>query len=416
MKINYRNLVAAATLVLVGVASPVFSQEVELTPTEKNTQRISLLESQVDKLSNLKVSGYIQAQWKWNQAAGASDPVLRNQYQVRRGRLKFNYTQGFATYCLQFDATEKSIGIKDAYALFSNKSKTIAFQVGSMERPFGYEIGVSSATLESPERSTVVNYLFPGEYDLGSQIILTGKDGFLKKLTLNAGLYNGNGIGAETDSKKDFIGKLAYLNKTDKAQFGVALSYYNGGIMNKDSLYKFVDTGMTKYATERYSFRNRVYYGIAAQYLNDWGFGTTSVRGEYMFGNNPGTAAASKNPGGGASLGDGKTIIYDREFAGGYVILSQNIGATKHTITLKYDFYDPNTKMKGDEIGVKGTNSSKTDLAIATIGLGYIYRLNANIKLMAYYDMVKNENSASVKGYTEKINQDMFTARVQVKF
>lgn len=419
MKMNFSKLVATATLAFMGVLTPLIAQEVEMTPTEKNTQRISTLESQVEKLNNLKISGYIQAQWKWNQAGGAADPVLRDKFEVRRGRIKTMYTQGIATYCLQFDATESGIGIKDAYALFSNPTKTISFQAGSMERPFGYEIGVSSATLESPERSMVVNYLFPGEYDLGSQIILTGKDGLLKMFTLNAGLYNGNGIGTDTDSKKDFIGKLAFLKKTENAQIGAALSYYNGGIMGKDSVYNFTsDKGYVKSASPKFSYEKREYFGIGAQYLNNWSFGTTSIRGEFMTGTQPGTSSTSKNPGKGASLGDGKTKLYVREFRGGYIMLCQNIGATKHTVTLKYDFYDPNTKVSGDEIGkaITGAGTSKADIAISTIGLGYIYRLNANVKLMAYYDMVTNETSQNLTGYKEKINQDMFTARLQVKF
>ncbi|WP_216607715.1 hypothetical protein, partial [Arthrobacter sp. 260] len=81
----------------VGLASPALAQEESLTPTEKNSNRISNLESQVDQMSNLKVTGYVQAQWLWNESKGASDPIMRDQFQVRRGRLKFTYTQGIAT-------------------------------------------------------------------------------------------------------------------------------------------------------------------------------------------------------------------------------------------------------------------------------------------------------------------------------
>ncbi len=415
MRINFKTLVASATLALVGIASPAFAQEENLTPTEKNSQRISTLEAQVDKLSALKISGYVQAQWQWKQTAGASDPVKRNEFMVRRGRIKTTYTQGIATYCLQLDANEKKVGIKDAWGLFTNKSKTIGFQVGSMERPFGYEIGVSSASLESPERARTTTTLFPGEYDLGAQFILNGKDGLLKRFTLNAGVYNGNGIGSESDSKKDFIGRLAYLQKTDDAQFGAALSYYNGGVMGTDSVYKFTsEVGMVKTPATKFDFAKREYVGVSAQYLNNWAIGTTSIRAEVVTGTQPGLAASSTSADG-AAIGDGKVKLYDRQLLGGYVILSQNIGATKHTVVVKYDMYDPNTKVKGDEIG-KLSNTSKTDLSYSTIGFGYAYRLNANVKLMAYYDMVKNETSANLKGYTEKVNQDVFTARLQVKF
>ena len=77
--------------------------------------------------------------------------------------------------------------------------------------------------------------------------------------------------------------------------------------------------------------------------------------------------------------------------------------------------YDPNTKISGDELG-KMKSTSAADIAYTTIGLGYNYRLNANVKLTAYYDMVRHETSANLKGYDDQIAQDMFTARVQIKF
>lgn len=74
---------------------------------------------------------------------------------------------------------------------------------------------------------------------------------------------------------------------------------------------------------------------------------------------------------------------------------------TKHSIVLKYDWYDPNTKVAGTKIGIAASKAGKADIAYSTLGLGYMYRMNNNIRLTAYYDLVTNEKT-SVKGYFEK--------------
>lgn len=423
-KINFlRNSMALFVVILMGVFSPAIAQEEELTPTEKNTQSIAALESKVNALSNLKVSGYVQAQWTWTetadktgfQGAGKQSDVLRNQFMVRRGRIKFAYTHGVAQLVFQPDFTEKGVGVKDAYALVTAPSKWIAGQMGIFDRPFGYEIQRSSSIRETPERSRVFLALFPGERDLGVQGIFKGKSGVLADFTLNAGLFNGNGIGQETDSKKDFIGKLAYLKKTSNASIGAAVSYYDGGVLQGDSSYVYTDgTGFVKTDEEKYSYAKRQYIGASAQYVQDWKLGTTYLCAEYIMGSQPGTSKVNANPNG-TSLGNGTEKLYLRDFNGYYIQLAQNIGATKHTIVLKYDVYDPNTKISGEELG-KMKSTSAADVAYTTIGLGYNYRLNANVKLTAYYDMVSHETSANLKGYEDQIAQDTFTARVQIKF
>lgn len=424
MKFNFTKLVAAATFALVGIVTPVVAQEEELSPTEKNAQSIAALESKVASLSNLKVTGYVQAQWLWTedlnkvgpQGAGKPSNTLQNQFMVRRGRIKFAYTYGAAQIVFQPDFTEKGVGVKDAYALITAPTKWIAGQAGIFDRPFGYEIQRSSSVRETPERSMVFLALFPGEREVGAQVILKGKSGILSDFTLNAGMFNGNGISQETDSKKDFIGKLAYQKKTANASFGVAASIYDGGVMNTDSNYVFTDAtvGFTTTHVEKYSYSKRQYIGASAQYVQDWKLGTTYLCAEYLTGAQPGTSKSNVNPSSG-SIGTGVDVLYLRDFNGGYIQWAQNIGATKHTLVVKYDWYDPNTAVKGDEIGkAKGTGAA--DIAYTNIGLGYNYRLSANIKFTAYYNMVTNEKSANLKGYNDLIPSDTFTARVQLKF
>ena len=67
--------------------------------------------------------------------------------------------------------------------------------------------------------------------------------------------------------------------------------------------------------------------------------------------------------------------------AGGYVHFIQDIADTKHSEVVKYDWYDPNTNIAANQIGV-GAKTGKADVAYSTLGLGYMYRMNNNIRIM----------------------------------
>lgn len=409
----------AALLFLAAATHTAMAQDENLPLDEKNALKIDALESKVLKLENLKISGYVQGQWQWAESTGipafgdggSFNSTTNNRFMIRRGRIKFTYTLGIMQAVFQPDFTEKGVSVKDAYLAITSKNKFIGGQIGIFDRPFGYEISYSSSLRESPERSRVFLSLFPGER--GSGAMLTLKKG---EFTLNGGLFNGNGIGVETDSQKDFIGRLAWLKKMPNAQVGAAFSYYGGGVINptdKNFQYQadkgFVETSVRKAAAEK-----RQYFGLAAQYLQQWGAGTTNIRAEYLTGNQPGTLKANADPSGN-SFGAGTDPLYLRKFTGFYGILVQDLGPTRHSVVLKYDYYDPNTQISGNEIG-KLENTGAADIAYSTFGVGYLFRWNANIRLMAYYDMVNNEKSDNLKGYESRIKQNVFTARVQVKF
>lgn len=434
MKRRYTQLVYVAALMMAGstLAASAQAQEPELTLPEKNEQKINNLELSLGKMGQLKLSGYVQGQWQWAEQPGIAafgdggsfNSSTNNRFMIRRGRIKFTYQLGIVQAVIQPDFTEKGVGIKDVYINVTSKSKVIGGQVGVFDRPFGYEISYSSSLRESPERSRVFLSLFPGERDLGAMAILKGRSGWLADFTLNAGLFNGNGIGVETDSQKDFIGRLAYLKKFSRAQLGAAVSYYNGGVLSATTTrYKFEQgVGYVANTVPGGYVSRRVYTGVGIQYLQQWGAGTTNIRAEFVGGRQPGIQKSNAMPGGTSFAANAPTSdIYLRDFVGYYAILCQDIGRSKHSVVLKYDYYDPNTKVSGNEIGkLQGTGAA--DIAYSTFGVGYLFRWNQNIRLMAYYDMVYNEKSESMKtdnpltNYAARIKQNVLTLRVQVKF
>ena len=174
------------------------------------------------------------------------------------------------------------------------------------------------------------------------------------------------------------------------------------------------------YDTANYgAITKREYIGVDAQVNIDWAAGLTSLRGEYITGQQPSIAASSVSP---------AAIItndaYNRNFQGLYFYFLQNIAATKFQFVFKYDIYDPNKDVKGNEIGKgvknydgqKFSKTSKTDIKYTTTGLGLVYRYDTNVKLTAYYDIVKNETSSNLKGYSQDLSDNVFTLRLQYKF
>ncbi len=441
------------------------------------TSVLEKLRSDVGVMNRLKITGYLQAQWQMAQQPGISSysggnfPAnVDNRFSVRRGRVKFTYENSWSQYVLQIDVTERGVAIKDAYLNFTDPwIKYFTLQGGIFNRPFGYEIAYSSSSRETPERARMTQILFPGERDLGAMITIqapkTSRWNFIR---LDAGLFNGTGNTVnDFDKYKDFIGHL-YFNKSNKKEnfkYGAGISYYQGGwrqgtkynytmkdITSGEETMKAFAVDSTSSAGDRVK---RQYFGADAQLAFDFPFGLTQIRGEYIFGTQPATSGSSTcpttQPTSDPSVPYTTTAITDtlgnitgyktvankvtnadayiRKFNGFYVYLVQDIGRTKHQLVLKYDHYDPNTEVKGDDIGKKLSSmpswtktTSSTDIAFNTFGIGWNYRWNAHVKIMAYYEFVTNETSANLsntdplKDFSKDIEDNVFTLRVQFKF
>jgi len=397
------------------------------------------LESVIEKLNDelivlkrLKFSGFIQAQWQLADTAGISSysggnfgTNVNNRFSIRRGRLKASYENGFNLGTLQLDITEKGVTLKEAYLKMADPFKqVVSLQLGVFNRPFGFEVPFSSSAFESPERSRMMQVLFPGEGDLGFALILQApKSSFLNVFKIEGGFFNGIGPTAvDFDSYKDFIGNISFNKslKNEKASFAARVSYYNGGFRQPTKyIYNQIgDIGggvpgflIDSADNNKGGLAKREYLGGDMQISILTFFGLTTIRAEYIQGVQPGTKSSSTSPN-----ADPNDNIYYRNFMGGNAYFLQNIGQTKHQLVLKYDWYDPNTTVKANEIGTKNSKLSKTDLKYSTIGFGWIYRLNENIRFTAYYDFVTNETSENLTGFDKDLKDNVLTLRIQYKF
>ena len=426
---------------------------------------LTRINSDLDVLKRIKLSGYIQGQFQVADSigiksyaggdfvAGSNSSPTDKRFMLRRARLKMVYDAplndiGVSTsqYVFQFDLSEKGLTIKDCYAKFTDPwSGWFSMTAGMQNRPFGFEIGYSSSLRESPERGRMSQIIFPNERDLGAMLTIQGpKRTRWNWLKLEAGFFNGTGgpsQGANTsdfDKYKDFIGHLSMnrTTKSEKISYGLGVSMYDGGYrIDTVNVYRFEtdSTGVKGYTFDMKKtdvapdFNNRKessrkYIGADFQVNIETEAGITTLRGEYIQGEQPGVASSNYLSAPTASPNAQVTSdIYKRKFNGAYFYLLQSIGHSRWQAIFKYDWYDPNTDVEGDDIGkaVKQSGFKSTgisDIKYTTTGVGIAYRWDANVKITAYYDMVKNETSSNLSGYMNDLKDNVFTLRTQIRF
>ncbi len=422
-------------------------------PIDTLTRHVAGIRSELDVLKRIKVSGYMQGQFQVADSAGQSSynggsfgAGVDKRFMLRRARVKIQYDSPFndkgistSQFVFQIDATEKGLTIKDMYVKFTDPwCGWFSLTTGMQNRPFGHEIGYSSSMRESPERARLSQIVFPNERDLGAMVTLQGpKTSNWNWLKLEAGMFNGLGgpsalaSANDFDKFKDFIAHLSInrSSKSERVKWGIGASMYNGGYrVDTVNTYIFADdsagTGGFKIDTKKSEVSAdianreeimRSYIGFDGQLSIDWAAGITSLRAEYVMGEQPGTSSSTSSQTT-ASTSD----FYRRNFNGIYLYFIQNLGHSPFQLVVKYDSYDPNTDVSGDDIGKSVESAFKKtgsgDIAFTTLGLGLAYRWDANLKLVAYYDMVTNETSENLAGYTNDLLDNVFTLRAQIKF
>lgn len=393
-----------------------------------------------NRLDKIRLSGYIQPQFQVAESKGAKGFAggdfaanSSNRFMLRRARVRFDYlrfpknaTGTSLQFVFQYDITERGSNVRDVWGrFFENKYQLFAFTTGLFARPFSYEVNLSSADRESPERGRMSQILMKTERDLGAMITLEprNKNSKLKFLKADLGVFNGPGLSSTTDydSHKDLIGRLSIKpqNLSKNITLGAAVSILNGGITQATRyVYHTTTTAGIKNFTVDSSASNinqiapRKYYGADAQLKIKNRVGFTELRGEFITGKQTASAGSSETPGVAFAGTDG---YYIRKFNGAYFYFLQHLGSLKHQIGIKYDWYDPNTEVKGDEIGKSGNNENAANIKFTTLGFGYIYYISENAKLVLWYDRITNEKT-SLAGYTTDAKDDVFTCRLQFRF
>lgn len=372
----------------------------------------------------LKVSGYAQAEYQWgepeaNLIVGTANENIQKPFSrigLRRGFIKAIYGNNIVSGTFAINVGDRGIIIQEAF--FSIKSPWTGasnIKLGIFDRPFGYEISYSSSLRESPERANIIRMLFPEERDLGAMLTLKADDKSpLSIFKLEAGLFAGNGIKPETDNHKDFIGHLSAAKKWSKISLLGGISYYNGGVyQGTKDVYTMQDKSFVVNSKDENigKFAKRQYLGFDAQLIIKNILGSTLIRGEYIQGVQPSKKGSTQSPNA-STLPSYDTYI--RNFNGGYIIVSQSIGKLPVSVVFKYDWYDPNTNITINDIGLNNTNES--DILRDTFGIGMLWDVNKSIRLQAYFDINRNEKTQNLAGYNVDKKDNVLTCRIQYKF
>lgn len=460
-------------------------------------ERITTAEADLAKLTKIKFSGYIQAQYLHYEAA-SSYPA--DVLQLRRARVKLQYEPlNGVVLVLQPDFVPGNITLKDAYVQLNDRwLKTFSLWAGKFNRPV-YEVEYSSGLREVPERSKVIRAIYPDERAIGAKLevnpqnlpfklqlaLFNGNDG----LTIpDAAGININPVNNDFDNHKDFMGRLIYNTKLGNwGALNLGTHIYYGKIkanttylLNSDYSYNQKLSGVGDLIKKNWlGFETQVYLDV---------LGGLAIKGEYIFGVNgiPGYTSQTTVTGSQTvnsiandtvNVTTVKTITtnnrpaIEKNFRGGYIYLIKNIGK-KHQVAFRYDYYDPNTRVGADTLGIGYANwdakvkstttnnitytgtspvlatnlqtktvennslkSGVSDVKYHTFTLAYSYYFDDNIKLMVGYEIPINVKldkksngtsqvitSYSVNGepgyydYANWLKQNTLTIRLQAKF
>ena len=399
-------------------------------------EQMAAMQSTLDALAKIKFTGYLQEQFQVADsdaapsfAGGNFASGVHSRFMLRRGRMKLTYDNVLTQYVLQIDVAQTGLAIKDAYITVKEPwMKAFSLTTGVFDRPFGFEISYSSSNREAPERTRMYQTLFPGERDMGAKIEYATESGPLSFLNFKGGLFNGTRENTvENDNYKDFIGRLGATLPFSEQNFEIdgGVSVYSGkvNVGKGNRVYKMsggaysIDSTTT--LTKGY-YADRTYIGADAQLYYDLPvIGGMSLRGELITGEQPGsnntnwqTANTFYNAAGN---------MYRRKFVGYYLNYVQNVG-DKNQFVLKYDVFDPNTDISASDAALNGSNFTVGDVKFTTLGLGWVYHWDGNVKFTLYYDMVSNEKvpstvtAASLKPYVVDLKDNVLTLRAQYKF
>ena len=428
-------------LLFSGIAKAQFLMDMIDTTTSVGKGMFSLYQ----KYDAVRFSGYIQPQFQYasskgikSYAGGDFPQEVDNRFTLRRGRFRLDYARydearmPVVQFAFQFDGTERGVFIRDFFGrIFENKWDVFSLTAGMFARPISYEVNLSSGDRETPERGRMSQILMKTERDIGAMVSFEPRrpNHPLKFLKIDAGLFNGQGLTATSDfdSHKDFITRVAVkpikLNSRNWRLSGAVSMLYGGMEQFTRYIYKmgqsagkpayYVDSSVTNQG----KIAPRHYYGADIQFRIPDGEnkGATEIRLEYLRGTQTATASTTETPGTIPVSGGVNAPLYIRKFDGAYLYLLQNLGDPMNLIVVKYDWYDPNKKVKGKEIGAANSGTTPADIRYNTLGVGFVHYFNANMKVMLYYDLVKNE-STSLEGYEKDLPDNVFTCRLQYRF
>ena len=445
INIHFKKMKKVIVAIMVSLCGIVSAQEVEKDTIKKVSldslaktvnehsekfagyeEKFSGLEAIVNELSKIKVSGYIQAQYEtydtWSSdgtvhgiPVSGSNSYEDNSFYIRRARIKFTYKPiDGVNLVLQPNFEVHQVTMKDAYVQLNDRwLNTFSLWVGQFNRPT-YEIEYSSASREFAERTLMTRTLYPQERDQGVKLEADFVTQYNFPLKLQFAILNGNfGQGSlssqakDVDNAKDFMARGVYSLKMMNNSLGIdfgAHTYlgHTTVIAQTTPPTVFTDVNNNPFIPKVGDKFKKDLFGGELQAYYDF-LGGMSLKGEYIRGTYSGTTNTAQVN----SLFNANKI---RNIEGYYIAFVKNLGKLFEA-SVRYDVFDPNTKMSGDAI----TNAGELKYYNWNYALQYFF--NDNIKVMASYLMPINEKSQNAGAdFKSDKHDNTFTLRVQARF
>ena len=394
-------------------------------------ERLGVIESELAKLTKIKISGYIQGQYdmydfqddKGPVAGSSAQAPVSNSFYLRRARIKFTYeTLEGIKFVLQPDFAFDKVSVKDAYVVLNDRwTQTYSLTVGQFNR-LSYEVEFSSNFREFLERTRMTNTLYPNERDLGAKFEANFDTKYSFPLKLQLAVFNGNfGEGStanqvrDIDSNKDVMARMVYSIKFPSKGLGIDVGghgYFGSTKVLPQPVTTpvtppavFSDVNNNPFTPEVGTTLKKDWLGVETQVYYDF-FGGTSLKAEYI----SGTISGSTNP---LETYSNFAANKVRNFSGFYVAFMKNIGKS-HQAIVRFDQYDPNRKLSGTDV------TRTDDLKYNTWNFGWQYFYDENVKVVLGYNMPLNEKSDKVGGDYSTSKSDRkdntFSIRLQAKF
>jgi hypothetical protein len=416
------------------------------------TERLATDEADLQKLTKIKVSGYIQAQYQ-NYENLNTQPT--NFFSLRRVRVKFTYEAADGVkFVLCPDFAPGNLSLKDAYVVLNDRwTKSFSLWAGKFNRP-NYEVEYSSSQREVAERSTIIRTLYPGERAIGAKLefnpvnlplhvqlaLLNGADGIA--------INNAAGTNLNSNENKDFDN---YKDIMVRATYNLQLGSFGGLDFGAHGYFGSLKSMATQTLSSDYTTIKDVKFGDAVK--RNWVggefqlfadvLGGLSIKGEYIAGKNA-SIGYRDVPAAGTTAAVPGVANFQNNFAGYYLYFIKNLGK-KNQFAFRYDYYDPNTDITGKDVTitkftpadatiVKSKTSGKSDLATTTFSLALHHYFDDNLRISLNYDIVQNEKVGTAgaltedytkadgtkvaKGldYSKVVNNNLLTLRIQAKF
>ncbi|MFY1825950.1 porin [Myxococcus fulvus] len=346
-------------------------------------------ETKVDlsALKKLKISGYVQARYQYQQSLDDTGSGGFSRFTVRRGRIKTTYTTDWSQLMLQIDGVPTTgVTVRDAEATLyiPGTHQQLGLTLGQMKWPFGYEAVQSSSDREIPERTRVVRAFLPDERDRGVKFAGSFVDG---KLNFSGGVFDGDGIfnqgyvGSDNDKEKDAIGRAGF----DLGWLSGGISGWYGHTITKGP----TDTYRKAYTRDRLALDAQLYLDVLP-------FGATAIKGEYITGRSYWK-----------SSGDVKVEQPGVPASGWYGLIVQNVGLT-NAVAVRYDFFDPENGRKNStsEGRPASTNS------VGTLAVAVLHYFGEHFKVTAAYEMPVT----AAPGAPKDPHDNLFTLQMQARY